>query len=157
MEATYDALMYQHVKTPTRYRGRCTPSRLDLVFTKEEAMIDEIAVDAPLGKSDHVVLTWELQVRNLESMTGERSLNCRRNFRKGDYVSMKASLQRIDWCVLEGKSVAEAWEFIRGIIMHHIKKFVPMHKKKTNGKQSAPWWNKELTKEVKLKYSAWKE
>ena len=155
LEATYDALLYQHVTFPTRYREPCIPSRLDLVFTKEEGMIDEVIANDPLGKSDHLVLTWELQVRNLEKSEKEGS-SCRRNFRKGDYASMRASLQSVDWQILDDEDVNEIWDSIRNIITEHIQRFVPKHKKK-RVKRTAPWWSRELTKEVKMKHRIWKE
>ena len=59
---TQDLCLYQHVRKPTRFRQHQTPSTLDLVFTDDENLIDMIHFDAPLGKSDHVVLSWELGI-----------------------------------------------------------------------------------------------
>ena len=36
------------------------PSRLDLVFTNEEDMVEDIKCLAPLGKSDHIGLSFKL-------------------------------------------------------------------------------------------------
>ena len=44
---------------PTRVRHGQEPSVLDLVLTNEEGMIENIEYGNPLGKSDHLVLTFE--------------------------------------------------------------------------------------------------
>ena len=59
--AMTDLFLCQHGQEHTRFRDSQTPSRLDLVFKNEDDMIDEV-FSSPLGKSDHVVLTWELNV-----------------------------------------------------------------------------------------------
>ena len=55
-----ELFLFQHVAEATRVRQHQTPSTLDYVFTDEEGLIDVIRYEAPLGKSDHVVLTWNL-------------------------------------------------------------------------------------------------
>jgi hypothetical protein len=57
-DVTQDSFLYQHVPFPTRFRGDDEPSTLDLVFTNEEHMVDNIYSIAPLGKSDHVGVVW---------------------------------------------------------------------------------------------------
>ena len=61
-DATQDLFLCQHVESPTRYRHGCVPSVLDLVFTSNEYDIDEVRYFEPLGKSDHVVLSWEMVI-----------------------------------------------------------------------------------------------
>ena len=56
-DATRDLFLHQHVDFPTRFREGCNPSQLDLVFSNDEMMVDELTSSSPLGKSDHVVLT----------------------------------------------------------------------------------------------------
>ena len=58
-EKTQDLFLYQHVDVPTRFRDGCTPSMLDLIFSTEELMVDNLEVGSPLGKNDHAVLTWD--------------------------------------------------------------------------------------------------
>ena len=58
-DVTQNAFLYQHVNTDTRYREGHTPSRLDLVFTSREYLVNELEPSHPLGKSDHIVLTWK--------------------------------------------------------------------------------------------------
>ena len=59
LESIRDCYLFQHIKTPTRFRGKQEPSVLDLVFTNEENMIDNISYPPGLGKSDHLVLYFD--------------------------------------------------------------------------------------------------
>ena len=65
-----DSFLFQHVKKTTRYRGEGTPSILDLVFTNENDMIDELEHGAPLGNSDHETLIFKF---NFKFNHGKRS------------------------------------------------------------------------------------
>jgi len=59
MECLRDCFLYQHVKDPTHYRGSQNPNTLDLLITNEEGMIDNITLNAPIGKSHHVCINFE--------------------------------------------------------------------------------------------------
>ena len=54
--------IFQHSRNMTRFRGTQS-SCLDLVFTNEEDMIEEILELPPIGKSDHACQKWELIVK----------------------------------------------------------------------------------------------
>ena len=43
------SLLTQHVKDVTRFRGNDKPSRVDLVLTSDEDMLEEIEIQSPLG------------------------------------------------------------------------------------------------------------
>ena len=57
---TRDCFLCQHVKSPTRYRDGERPNTLGLIMTNEENMIDSVTQSAPLGKSDHKILEYQL-------------------------------------------------------------------------------------------------
>ena len=59
-ENALDNLLVQHVNFNTRHRVNNNPSRLDLIFTNEEEMIENITSEAPIGLSDHVGISFEL-------------------------------------------------------------------------------------------------
>ena len=52
--------MIQWIKEATRFRGEDTPARLDLLFSKEPDVIGEINYKCPIGKSDHVVIEFNI-------------------------------------------------------------------------------------------------
>ena len=52
-DATQDAFLYQHIFKLTRQRSGQQPSILDLVFSNEQYMVDNVTHLAPPGYSDH--------------------------------------------------------------------------------------------------------
>ena len=60
IEAVRDSFLHQHVVKPTRRWGNDDPSLSDLIFTGESMQVSEIIHHAPLGKSDHSVITFDL-------------------------------------------------------------------------------------------------
>jgi hypothetical protein len=60
MEAGRDSFLIQHVNKPTHFWANQTPNVLDLVFTNEQAMIDTVRHETPLGKSHHQTLFFNL-------------------------------------------------------------------------------------------------
>ena len=59
LEMVEDLDLFQHVQNSTRFRGSQN-SCLDLIFTNEENMVNDIQELPPLGKSDHLCQKWRL-------------------------------------------------------------------------------------------------
>ncbi|GAA47320.1 hypothetical protein CLF_100216 [Clonorchis sinensis] len=82
----------QHVVAPTRYRAGQQPSLLDLVITNERHFADQVIINAPLGHSDHCVLTFDFicyWARNPEPQTWIR------NFCRADFSGMRIFLDQV--------------------------------------------------------------
>ena len=76
-----DNFLCQLVDQPTRFRDGQKPSLLDLVITNDESVVNEIRYREPLGKSDHLVLEFEISVSvPIESITDKKLI-----LDKGDY------------------------------------------------------------------------
>ena len=56
-----DNFLYQHVKSPTHYRAEQTPTLIDLILTNEEGVVKNVVHSAPLGKSHHQVLSFDVR------------------------------------------------------------------------------------------------
>ena len=107
---------------PTRFRQNQTSSTLEYVFTEEENLIEAINYDVPLGKSDHVVLTWEMLV----ATSSVRSTQVKFNYHEGDYQQIQNSLQMISWKERwEGKTVSEMWTDFTKILRELVSLHVP--------------------------------
>ena len=61
LETLRENFFYQHVDEPTRARGTDTPSLIDLILTNEEDQVNNLSSPAPLGKSDHSVLSFSFK------------------------------------------------------------------------------------------------
>ncbi|GAA54592.1 hypothetical protein CLF_104029, partial [Clonorchis sinensis] len=72
--------------TELQYRAGQQPSLLDLVITNERHFVDQVTINAPLGHSDHCVLTFDFicyWARNPEPQTWIR------NFCRADFSGMR--------------------------------------------------------------------
>ena len=59
LDALHNNFLEHFVKYFTRYRVGNTPSLLDLIIVFDINIIQKLALSAPLGKGDHLVLTFE--------------------------------------------------------------------------------------------------
>ncbi|GAA47799.1 ubiquitin carboxyl-terminal hydrolase L5 [Clonorchis sinensis] len=91
-EVVQQSAWTQHVVAPTRYREGQQPSLLDLVITNERHFVDQVTINAPLGHSDHCVLTFDFicyWARNPEPQTWIR------NFCRADFSGMRIFLNQV--------------------------------------------------------------
>ncbi|GAA55266.1 hypothetical protein CLF_107506 [Clonorchis sinensis] len=91
-EVVQQSAWTQHVVAPTRYRAGQQPSLLDLVITNERHFVDQVTINAPLGHSDHCVLTFDFicyWARNPEPQTWIR------NFCRADFSGMRIFLNQV--------------------------------------------------------------
>ncbi|GAA50218.1 hypothetical protein CLF_104248 [Clonorchis sinensis] len=91
-KVVYQTTWTQHVVAPTRYRAGQQPSLLDLVITNERHLVDQVTISAPLGHSDHCVLTFDFicyWARNPEPQTWIR------NFGRADFSGMRIFLDQV--------------------------------------------------------------
>ena len=79
VEAMKDALLTQHIKEPTRLTGRDKASLLYVVMSHIVLKVLEITLEAPIGKSDHVLVKIDVPVKRVKSKCKNR-----RNYEKGD-------------------------------------------------------------------------
>ena len=149
LETIEDCYLYQHVGEDTRYCGG-QASLLDLVFTKEERDVRDIEILAPLGKSDHGIVTGNF----ISKWVPRKVHRPRRMYHKGDYFKINRELKKVDWnAAFEGKSVNECWEIYWKKLEELVSLYVPMSTPKDFNQ---PWMNKSLLKRWKKKYYAWK-
>ena len=83
INATLDSYLTQHVFKPTRHIPGHKPSILDLVFTSDPNLIENIHHHSPLGSSDHECLLFELNYI-AKQCRSESNIN-KYNYMKSDY------------------------------------------------------------------------
>ena len=93
LSCTQECFLHQHVSKPTRFRHGETPSTLDLIFSTEEAMVQDVKYLAPLGHSDHSCLIFHAIVSTQMSATEAKRLNISR----GDYDALRRMLEQVNW------------------------------------------------------------
>lgn len=146
MNLILESYLFQHVSEPTRDKNI-----LDLVFTSEESMIDNIEVREHLSTSDHNILCW-----NLITKTEISSSNAvRYNFSKGDYSKINKHLSDVDWDTeLKDLDPDNMWNVFCNIMNNLVVEFVPQMKNKC--KKFPVWMTKDAKKHRKYKSRMWK-
>ena len=89
LEMIHDLNLVKNVLDSTRFRENCEPSRLDYIFTDEENMIYNLEYEVPIGKSDHVCLSWQIIIESDQLLSSSR---VKLNYWKGDYAKTKEQL-----------------------------------------------------------------
>ena len=142
--------LVQHVQTSTRFRGQ-QDSCLDLVFTNEEDMVNEMAEMPPLGKSDHLCQKWKVVVT--EPMFRNTMLR-RPNFKKANWKGFKEDLENFQ---LDQEDSADTMNEKLTKKIHELKlKHVPFCKPK-NDKNRLPWMvGAKMKEQRKEKWKKWK-
>ena len=102
IETIRDCFLFQHIDKPTRIRGNDEPSLIDLLLTNEELQVSDVVHHAPLGKSDHSVITFNYHCY----LDFSKPKSCY-NYRKADFDSVRNNLESSDWkesYIKEGKN-----------------------------------------------------
>lgn len=80
---------------------------------------------APIGKSDHVCLTWSLTVnRPIES---ETKTSYKRNFWKGDFAAINEAIHHVDWAeTFRCETLENKWICFKNILLKEVDQHVPL-------------------------------
>lgn len=150
LELLQDFDCSQHVSKPTRHRQGQISSLLDLVITTSNLQITPVIHHAPLGLSDHDVLSFAAEV---DFYTKPADLP-KPNFRKADYVLLNSIISSIDWNYeFDGLHVDTQLETLENFLQDLIRTFIPMSKSIRN--LNPPWFNKDIRLLVNRKKRAY--
>ena len=134
-DKTQDMFLFQCVLEPTRMRMGQVPSLLDLVFTDEENLIEDMEYHAPLGLSDHVCLAWTLATGGFGNKDECEKIDVWR----GNYEETNNQLEKMDWeNSIAGDSIDIMWDKFLSIIKDMIQKYIPF--KKVGSKRRFDRW-----------------
>ena len=142
-----DCFLHQHVNTATH-----GSNILDLVFSTEEGIVEEVRVEEPLANSDHCIITWKTCFHSDVKASKQVS----RDFYKADYVVINNKILSIDWdSTFEDSTTEDMWGKFTQILKEIIESNVP---KKFSRKRKFPRWMTKDTKKLrKSKINLWKK
>jgi len=83
-----DTFLFQHVMEPTRNNNI-----LDIIFSSELDMIEDLEIGCPVANSDHNILRWNLAY-NSNEFKFKRDVF---DYNKGDFKGIIKELQCIQW------------------------------------------------------------
>ena len=157
MDFVFDSFLYQHVTEPTHYRGSQNPTLIDLVFSNEEAMVQNIRHEQPVGKSHHVCIFFDYLCYTEKCSSREEK---RLNYLKADYDGMRKYMAEQDTCTnIESKSVKDAGNYLSDLFKTVINKYVPIKKCKNKSavKSKPSWWNQTASEKIDEKSVAFEK
>ena len=148
-----DAFLIQKVLCPTRRRPHQNPTLDDWVLVNDEKLISDVTHHDPLGKSDHNVLTFQLNISFSNETTETKHIYC---LNRGNYTKLRDFVRDQDWSSLHKLEVNETWEYLKEVLLKGMEECIPKIATK-NFKQSRPiWMNKKALKSIKKKYNSYK-
>ena len=155
LECTRDCFLFQHVLEPTRKRGTNEPSILDLVFTNEEHMITKVNQLAPLGKSDHSIMEFDLVCQ-----MDKKPPKIVKQINRGNFTKMREILDSVDWDNIMSNTtdINDLWNIFTNKYNEAEKNCIPTRIVYIDGKKSKrltmPLDKKSLRK-IKKKNKLW--
>ena len=155
LEMAMEHILTQWVNENTRFRHNNEPSRLDLIFTKGSNTVVDLEYKTPLGKSDHVVmefnLTWGERQRRDENHRKDWL-----NYSKANYGKLRQYFEKVDWRELyETEDIEKKWTMFMNIYNEGIQRWVPRKTTKEIAKKD--WFNKRCFTARAEREKAWKK
>ena len=147
MNVVEELSWFQHSRNPTRFRGEQS-SCLDLVFSNEENMIDDVLELPPIGKSDHACQKWELTTK--ESLFRNTTVQGH-NFKRANWTKVKDDINSFTF--VPGESVGAMTDAFTAMIDKTKSANIPVRKPKSQ-KYRLPWM--KCTKIKKQRVSRWR-
>ena len=99
---------------------------LDLIFTADENTINNLYHRAPLGKSHHNLLTFDLNCKTTININNTKTSYL---YNKGNFEAMRAEIRSLNWeNELASLNRNESWTFFENTTRKAIEKFIPKHK-----------------------------
>ena len=134
-QKSLSSLTNQHVTEPTRY-----DNILDLVFSSEADMIEDVDVREPAVNSDHCTIHFKLVVRRQAKNNPDRQT---RDYNRGDWESIRRDLHAIAWKpLLEDKTCEEQLKIFTELIEQQVDRKIPWRRQR--GKHTPRWMNKRM-------------
>jgi len=85
---------------------------LDWIITDDPEVLEELTYLEPLGKSDHICISWQLCFTN-----NPATVELKYNYWKADYPAVREKLSSINWKLeFENKSVNDMWKYLISVI-----------------------------------------
>ena len=137
IQGVNDCLLFQHILQPTRFRHGQRANILDLVFSNEENMVQDVRHLPGLGNSDHVTIHFSVVCQNPK--TGANDPEFYEDWVNADFEEISARLlqYRLDEKIAD-QNVEEAWTLITNAIKEVTQTVVKIKRRR---KKLRPYMN----------------
>ena len=153
LDVVHDCFLFQHVLQPTRFRFReGEPSNLlDLLLTNEEGMLTHLQFLPGLGRSDHVVMSFEMACYTSQPETSLKKLN----FHRADFERMNRLMSEISWERLHSCDMDEGYHLFKESLDRSIALCVPAAR--SGHSKRSIYMNSRALKLRKCKNTLWQK
>ena len=145
LDFTNEEYLTQWVDEPTRGNNI-----LDLVFTSEDNLISKLKVGEKLGKSDHSIVRFNIDI----SFTKIEKTFARLNFRKADLSRLREQIKKIP--IGADIDVDQKWLSFRTNFMTDQDLCIPKKGTTRNGTSQPKWFNSDIAKAIGDRQKAYK-
>lgn len=115
-------------------------------------MINDLEYLPPLGASDHSSLTFGFQCYTDKTKSSEPRLV----YHRGDYDSLRAFLDSMDWSAVDTADIQTSWNLFSEKILEGVDKCIP-RQSATGKSKKKPWVNKAAMDAIGKKRRDWKK
>ena len=141
----------QLINEPTRHRTGQTPSTLDLIFTNDTDAFTMPTTHAPIGNSDHIVITIELQTSHHQSKQDNSPTSHRKNYWRANFENIKNNLRTLQFN--DKTSLNETWLYFKNNTKRILDQHSPTYEKPSH--RSKPWIKPHTLQTIKHKNKLW--
>lgn len=153
VDALNDTNLTQLISSLTRFRADDTPSLLDLLLTSEPALVTPPVTGAPIGRSDHAVITTTIQVdicAQKDQKPGDRL-----QFRTSNYEAISTSIHPSQDKLSSLEPDLSNYDRWTSDLLQIIRQHTPPPRHQHRFAQRKPWINQEIMRELKKKKRLW--
>ena len=124
---------------------------MDLIITTDDVQLHNLAADAPLGRSDHVMICFDYVCSTGIPISSKRKYL----YEKGDYYQINKELTDLDWnTMFNGLTTEEMWHHFHSIYCKLVDKYIPSVIPKAKNSPHDQWMSKSLKNIINLKRKA---
>lgn len=149
LDLLFDLNLSQLIDKPTRFRQNQNPSILDLILTSDPDLISAINYDSPIGKSDHIMLSANIQVIKYDKSKERYS-----SFT--NFATLSQDIHNFNWQQFSTiTDMQEMWNYFITALNGMIETNTKLIKSTQNPLK--PWLKGELIKHIQHKRTLWRK
>ena len=142
-----ESSLTQLVHSPTR-----DDNILDLVFTTNEDLVENLIVNDEFSNSDHRAITFNLSFTSKKYNISNEKIP---DYRKANFQKMRETLANTDWSQFcNTDDINAEWQFFIEMYAKAVHECIPLRKRRTEHRRKPNWWTNEIANCLRDKKNA---
>ena len=138
LEFVNNEFLYQWVDKPTRGNNI-----LDIVLTSEDNLIANLTVGEKLGKSDHKIVRFQINIPQAK----EKKIIKKLDYRRGNFNQLKEHVKNLEYN--KTGDINTQWESFVDEYKEKRSRCIPLRKVLPNGRPQPKWFSREIANKIK--------